>query len=74
MSELTCTVYETNMRHWSWIKLACDDPKCKIARVDESDAWQHGRLTFTFKDRYGMLFFFLKYSTHFGIVEENKLD
>ena len=71
MSELTCTVYENNMHHWTWIKLAYDDPKCKIARVDESEAGLTGRLKFTFKDRYGMLFFFLKYSTHFGIVEEN---
>jgi len=73
MSQLTCTVYETNMHYWTWIKLAFDDPKCKIARVDESRAGSN-RLTFIFKDRYGMLFFFLKYSTHFGIVEENKLD
>jgi len=71
MSELTCTVYENNMNSWTWIKLACVDPRCKIARVDESQAGL-GRLTFIFKDRYGMLFFFLKYSTHFGIVEENK--
>jgi len=71
MSELTCTVYKTNRHYRSWIKLVYDDPQCKIASLDESDAWHHGRLTFTFKDRYGMLFFFLKYSTHFGIVEEN---
>jgi len=73
MSELTCTVYETNMRYRTWLKLAYDDPKCKIIRVDGARTGR-GRCQFTFKDRYGMLFFFLKYSTHFGIVEENKLD